>query len=346
MVTRGYSSGNDGSPSGYPRDLALYDAFGALLADIPSASINSSAYSSAGRYRFTQGYSIGFGGQFGYYTETNTKLSPNTAAYNYDRGLILCTHRYYDPVNARWLTRDPAGYDGGINLYAYCDGNPVMRSDPSGLDADTDNFCGFLTGESKAFANFGLSMFIYRKVPDNYSPLGYHESNDVISIGSSESEHDGNEFGGVLSLVGAAFAPLAEAPTARTVKYGVVAKGLAGTTSKYGNIIVNQAYGSANKLSTLKHESVHRFFAPQQGGSVNALRAYIGNVAYDKSHLLKFTEELLAEKAGSGSWQKAFQYTKSPQLGLSTARIIAEGVGYGVGTGALIKWVYDKARRK
>ncbi len=32
------------------------------------------------------------------------------------------------------MTRDPIGYDGGINLYAYCDGNPVMSADPSGLD--------------------------------------------------------------------------------------------------------------------------------------------------------------------------------------------------------------------
>ena len=41
-------------------------------------------------------------------------------------------------MNARWLTRDPAGYDGGINLYAYCDGNPVMGIDPSGLKNCTD----------------------------------------------------------------------------------------------------------------------------------------------------------------------------------------------------------------
>jgi RHS repeat-associated protein len=50
-----------------------------------------------------------------------------------DPGLILCTHRYYDPLNARWLTRDPIGYDGDINLYGYVQGNPVMATDPSGL---------------------------------------------------------------------------------------------------------------------------------------------------------------------------------------------------------------------
>ena len=72
---------------------------------------------------------MGFGGQFGYYTEQNTKLSSDPR----DRGLILCTFRYYDPINARWLTRDPVGYDGDINLYGYTSGNPVMNADPSGL---------------------------------------------------------------------------------------------------------------------------------------------------------------------------------------------------------------------
>ena len=31
------------------------------------------------------------------------------------------------------VTRDPIGYRGGINLYAYCGNNPVTRNDPMGL---------------------------------------------------------------------------------------------------------------------------------------------------------------------------------------------------------------------
>ncbi len=62
---------------------------------------------------------FGFGGQAGYYTDLET-------------GLILCTHRFYDPQNGRWLTRDPMGYDGGVNLYGYVGNNPVNRVDPSG----------------------------------------------------------------------------------------------------------------------------------------------------------------------------------------------------------------------
>ena len=38
-------------------------------------------------------------------------------------------------ATGRFLTRDPIGYAGGLNLYAYTVGNPVNRADPSGLDA-------------------------------------------------------------------------------------------------------------------------------------------------------------------------------------------------------------------
>lgn len=62
----------------------------------------------------------GYKAQHGYYTDNETRL-------------ILCTFRYYDPQGGRWLTRDPIGYEGGINLYAYCENNPVTRADPDGL---------------------------------------------------------------------------------------------------------------------------------------------------------------------------------------------------------------------
>ncbi len=80
----------------------LYDAYGSKLAGNPN------------------GDPYGFCGQWGYYTDSET-------------GLILCTFRYYDPTNGRWVTRDPIGYNGGVNLYGYVSGNAPNESDDLGL---------------------------------------------------------------------------------------------------------------------------------------------------------------------------------------------------------------------
>jgi len=65
-------------------------------------------------------------GQYGYYTGGMS-------------GLIYCIHRYYDPNVGRWTSRDPSGLNGGVNVYAYVDGNPVGLSDPSGLQIALDS---------------------------------------------------------------------------------------------------------------------------------------------------------------------------------------------------------------
>jgi RHS repeat-associated protein len=50
-------------------------------------------------------------------------------------GIYLTLNRAYDPFSGRWLSRDPAGEVGGINLYAYVGGDPVNEVDPDGLGA-------------------------------------------------------------------------------------------------------------------------------------------------------------------------------------------------------------------
>jgi RHS repeat-associated protein len=51
-------------------------------------------------------------------------------------GLLYMRARYYDPVVGRFISKDPIGYWGGINLYAYVNNNPATFIDPSGEFAE------------------------------------------------------------------------------------------------------------------------------------------------------------------------------------------------------------------
>jgi len=53
--------------------------------------------------------------------------------YDPDTGLVRFGARDYDPEIGRWLTKDPIRFDGGINLYAYVNNDPVNYIDPTGL---------------------------------------------------------------------------------------------------------------------------------------------------------------------------------------------------------------------
>lgn len=57
-------------------------------------------------------------------------------------GLLYMRHRWYDPGLGRFLSQDPIGMVGGLNLYAYVSNNPTTMTDPTGLDPTYNPFDG------------------------------------------------------------------------------------------------------------------------------------------------------------------------------------------------------------
>lgn len=48
-------------------------------------------------------------------------------------GLHYNRFRYYDPATGRYISRDPVGFAGGLNLYLYAGNDPLHQADPMGL---------------------------------------------------------------------------------------------------------------------------------------------------------------------------------------------------------------------
>ncbi|WP_409281003.1 RHS repeat-associated core domain-containing protein, partial [Pseudomonas defluvii] len=52
--------------------------------------------------------------------------------HDHETGLHYNRYRYYDPLVGRFISKDPIGYAGGLNLYVYAP-NPIFWIDPLGL---------------------------------------------------------------------------------------------------------------------------------------------------------------------------------------------------------------------
>ncbi len=86
--------------------------------------------------------------------------------FDRESGLSYNRFQYYDPQCGRYTSKDPIGLAGGINAYAYVEGNPVTYFDSLGLvnlakvascsinAANAGRLYG--TGASKLAASVGL----------------------------------------------------------------------------------------------------------------------------------------------------------------------------------------------
>ena len=98
-------------------------------------------------------------------TITAEETVPNRLRYNGQMaggltGLYYLRARYYNASLGRF-TQEDVIYNDGLNLYAYCNSNPVMYSDPSGFTKQCDPKVG---GEKDSKSGRETELFL----PDEY----------------------------------------------------------------------------------------------------------------------------------------------------------------------------------
>ncbi len=70
-----------------------------------------------------------FVGEWGYEADVRFTMAVTAQLIDY-----YVRARTYDPVVARWLSRDPLGFVDGVNLFTYCLNSPLNFLDPSGTE--------------------------------------------------------------------------------------------------------------------------------------------------------------------------------------------------------------------
>jgi RHS repeat-associated protein len=74
-------------------------------------------------------------------SETGSREQPYAfqgREFDQESGLYYFRARYYDPRIGRFISEDPIGFDGGQNLYAFANNNPVNVTDPLGLKGNPE----------------------------------------------------------------------------------------------------------------------------------------------------------------------------------------------------------------
>lgn len=158
-IQRWYSYGlgsndvvNQANVAAGTRAALLPDILGSIIASQDSASgaLTKVGYLPYGKSATTSG-TFGFTGQ---------RSDPET------NGLYYYRARHYSPAWGRFLQTDPIGVQGGVNLYAYVNNDPLNLLDPMGLAWQTNYGYGYGANAMRAADNLRAG---------NYGAAAYYE---------------------------------------------------------------------------------------------------------------------------------------------------------------------------
>ena len=125
-VVRNWSAGRPVSAvtDGVSTNLLAYDAFGSVTNETQNGVAIERTYDGCGRLVAMNGATYDYSA-FGR-TLVAAGFLRNRNPFRFSSeyvddatGLSYYNWRHYDPVNGRWLSEDPIGEEGGVNLYGF-----------------------------------------------------------------------------------------------------------------------------------------------------------------------------------------------------------------------------------
>ncbi len=125
---------------------------------------------------------------------------------DWEAGLYYFRARWYNPETGRWLSKDPIGISGGLNLYEFCGSNPVNSIDPLGLRGEVDlnvmdNWADFIRGFLIDMPDGTYNVLGHGNAGEVYQ--GFKGSSDIYSTAELADmiyDADGFENGSIIML--------------------------------------------------------------------------------------------------------------------------------------------------
>jgi RHS repeat-associated protein len=159
----------------------LYDGKGNVMA------VLNNTQSIVASYRYDE-----FGNLMAKTGTLNQPFMYSTKRYDQSTGTSYYGYRFYSSCTGRWMTRDPLGEAGGINLYGFVQNNPVNFVDPWGLVVITNESGGPLPARGNPGPGRGSGEKVEILIPNNTTvskdnPIdGVSDVDEVILPGDTE----------------------------------------------------------------------------------------------------------------------------------------------------------------